>query len=87
MVVNNTNGFGLYCSSAFGQIIVQESMFANARATDSESDNSKMCSGNAQFWLRRPGEINTFIVNADPMYNSIAIVNSKEQNLMVRVSI
>ena len=52
VVVNNTKGFGLYCLSVFGQIMVKESVFANSKGR--ESDTSKIHGGNAQFWFGIP---------------------------------
>ena len=46
--------------------MVKESMFANARAINSKSDNSKMCSGYAQFWFGKPcynNENSNLIIN------------------------
>ena len=69
VVVNNTKGFGLYCSSVFGQINVKESVFLNAKGTD----DSEICSGNAQFWFGSPcynGNTNLIIDHSWFMYGN-----------------
>lgn len=50
VVINNTKGFGLYCYNVFGEIRVNESMFANAKG----DSHLKLYSGNAQFWFGSP---------------------------------
>lgn len=67
VVVNNTKGFGLYCSSVFGQINVKQSVFVNAKGTN----DSKICGGNALFWFGSPcynGNTNVIIDHCWFMY-------------------
>ena len=50
VVINNTNGFGFHCDNVFGNVLMVDSAFMNARG----NKQAHVFGGNARFWFGSP---------------------------------